>query len=190
VLEREIVVVSGLPRSGTSLMMQMLAAGGLALLTDGVRPADADNPRGYFELERVKSLASDASWLGEAEGKAVKVVSGLLAHLPPERTYRVLFMRRPVAAILASQKEMMVRRGHAAPTAADDARLGALFERHVADAAAGLSAFNASKWRFVDYAELVARPLEVAWQVAEFLDGAVDAHRMAAVVDPALCRQR
>jgi hypothetical protein len=189
-LGRAIVVVSGLPRSGTSLMMQMLAAGGLPVLTDGMRVADADNPRGYFELERVKGLPGDASWLGEAEGKGVKIVSALLADLPPERTYRVLFMRRPIVAILASQREMMVRRGHPAPGAADDARLGELFERHVDATILRLRAFAAARWRFVDYPELMERPLDVARQVAEFLDGAVDFRAMAAVIDPALWRQR
>jgi len=113
--DETITVVSGLPRSGTSMMMQMLGAGGLAVLTDGKRGADADNPRGYYEYEAVKSLGQDASWLASAGGKAVKIVSALLIHLPDGFDYRVIFMRRPIAEVLASQRAMLDRLGHAGP---------------------------------------------------------------------------
>ena len=104
-----IVVVSGLPRSGTSLMMQMLEAGGLPILMDDRRPADADNPRGYYEFQPVKTLDKDNSWMAQAEGKAVKVVSLLLYHLPPGHDYKVLFMERTIAEVLASQTAMLKR---------------------------------------------------------------------------------
>ena len=102
-----IVVVSGLPRSGTSLMMQMLQAGGMPLLTDGRRAADGDNPKGYCEFEPAKRLKDDASWLGAAEGRAVKLVSALLFDLPPERRYRVIFMTRDLDEVLASQRDLL-----------------------------------------------------------------------------------
>jgi hypothetical protein len=107
-----VVVVSGLPRSGTSLMMQMLEAGGITVLTDGIREPDEDNPRGYYEFERVKALPKgDYEWLESARGKAVKVVSALLEYLPPEYNYKVIFMHRRMEEILASQRKMLIRRG-------------------------------------------------------------------------------
>src|ERR1700758_4513342 len=106
-----IAIVSGLPRSGTSLMMQMLAAGGMPILCDGERSADVDNPRGYLEWERIKQLPKNPSLIAEAEGKAVKVISQLLLSLPPEYEYRIIFMQRPLPEVMASQDEMLRRRG-------------------------------------------------------------------------------
>lgn len=128
--EQPVIVVSGLPRSGTSLMMRMLAAGGVPLLTDGQRTADEDNPYGYFEYEPVKALQRDATWLPQARGKAIKIISQLLPTLPPDVPYRVLFMRRELREVLASQRQMLVRRGK--PSDADsDAELAALFAAHL-----------------------------------------------------------
>src|SRR5438477_21255 len=117
----DVVIVSGLPRSGTSLMMQVLEAGGIEVVTDNQRVADTDNPRGYRELERVKKIKEDASWLPEVRGKAVKMVSQLLYHLPPTERYFVLFMERDLDEVLASQEKMLARLGQpAAPR--DDMR--------------------------------------------------------------------
>jgi len=185
-----VIVVSGLPRSGTSLMMQMLVAAGLPALTDGARAADADNPRGYFEYEPAKSLGRDATWLARAGGKAVKVVSALLPHLPVGHSYRIVFMRRPLAAILASQREMLVRRGHPVPTPDEDERMAMLFARHLADTVERLERDAKTSVLYVDYPELVRAPFEVASRVAAFLDADLDVSRMAGVVDPALQRQR
>src|SRR5919205_1058382 len=104
-----IVIVSGLPRSGTSLMMQMLHVGGMPLLVDHQRPADADNPNGYWEYEPVKRLQQDNTWMSQAEGKAVKVVSALLQYLPPQHTYKIIFMQRPMPEVLTSQSVMLER---------------------------------------------------------------------------------
>src|SRR3569833_79554 len=106
-----ITVVSGLPRSGTSMMMQMLAAGGMPMLTDGVRGPDPDNPRGYFAFGPVKRTPQDARWLAGAPGKAVKVVHSLLPALPGGYEYRVLFMLRDMHEVLASQDTMLRRLG-------------------------------------------------------------------------------
>ena len=106
-----IVVVSGLPRSGTSMMMQMLEAGGMEVMTDGLRAADEDNLKGYFEYETVKALHTDRNWLPEARGKAVKIISELLKYLPETQTYRIIFLRRALEEVLASQDRMLVRRG-------------------------------------------------------------------------------
>ena len=102
-----ITVVSGLPRSGTSMLMQMLAAGGLPILTDGIRPPDANNPHGYLEFEKVKSLHRDQSWMGVAEGKAVKIISPFLSYLPDNFNYKIIFMDRHIDAVLKSQAEML-----------------------------------------------------------------------------------
>ena len=116
-MDSEIVIVSGLPRSGTSLMMQMLSSGGLEVVTDNVRTADVDNPRGYYELEKVKRVKADASWLPDVRGKVFKMVSQLLYDLPPTQCYRVIFMERDLDEILASQERMLERLGRAAGAA-------------------------------------------------------------------------
>src|SRR5882757_3968485 len=110
-----ITIVSGLPRSGTSLMMQMLAAGGVPVLSDGERRADVDNPRGYLEWERIKQLPQNPGCIAEAEGKAVKVISRLLLALPDGHEYRVIFMQRPLSEVLTSQEAMLRHRGTAKP---------------------------------------------------------------------------
>ena len=125
-----IVIVSGLPRSGTSLMMQMLQAGGMPLLVDDQRPADADNPNGYWEYAPVKRLQQDNTWMPQAEGKAVKVVSALLQYLPRPHTYKIIFMHRPMQEVLASQAVMLQRRGEPGGKA-DDQTLATIFGQHL-----------------------------------------------------------
>src|SRR5258705_7795512 len=126
-----IKIVSGLPGWGTSMMMKMLTAGGLELLTDNIRAADEDNPKGYFEFERVKQIENDKAWLVDARGRVVKLISALLKHLPPSYNYKVIFMRRSMPEILASQRQMLIRRGEPADDVADD-KMAAMFEKHVA----------------------------------------------------------
>src|SRR5215207_9218271 len=88
--KQSVVIVSGLPRSGTSMMMRMLAEGGLPVLTDELRGADDDNPQGYLELEVVRQLKEgNVRWLENAQGKAVKVISSLLDYLPREYPYKI-----------------------------------------------------------------------------------------------------
>ena len=126
-----VTIVSGLPRSGTSMMMKVLEAGGLPVVTDEQRTADEDNPKGYFELERVKQLdKGDTAWVAEAQGKVVKVISALLEYLPPAYTYRVVFIRREMSEILASQKKMLERRGEPTDRISDE-ELARLFSKHV-----------------------------------------------------------
>src|ERR1035437_2384457 len=125
-----ITIVSGLPRSGTSLMMQMLAAGGMPVLSDGERKADTDNPKGYFEWERIKQLPKDPSLIAEAEGKVVKVISQLILSLPAGHDYRVVFMQRPLPEVLKSQDEMLRRRGNA-DSIADTSFFEDVFRRHL-----------------------------------------------------------
>lgn len=185
----EIVVVSGLPRSGTSMMMAILEAGGVPVLTDGVRRADEDNPRGYYEFERVKRLQDDTGWLPEARGRAVKMVSALLPDLPAEHSYRVVLMQRRMPEILASQRVMLERLGK--PTdPAGDGHQAELFERHLASLRAWMAARPNFAVLAVDYNELLARPAEGIAMVDGFLGGGLDTAAMIAVVDRALYRQR
>ena len=184
-----IAIVSGLPRSGTSMMMRMLEAGGVPVLTDRIRTADADNPEGYYEFERVKQIEEDKAWLPDAEGKVVKMIAALLKHLPPEYRYHVILMRRKIEEVLASQREMLVRRGE--PTdAVPDERMAELFAKHVAQVEAWLAEQPNFKILYVDYGEVLAEPLAQAERVSQFLDCALDIEKMAGVVDPALYRQR
>ena len=129
--DASLTIVTGVPRSGTSLVMQMLAAGGHPIASDGVRRADADNPRGYFELEAARGLARDASWLPGMAGRAVKLVHTLLPSLPPGLHYKVLLVRRRLDEVLASQRVMLARRG-SAPDPAEDARLRPALEEQLA----------------------------------------------------------
>jgi hypothetical protein len=185
-----ITIVSGLPRSGTSLMMQMLAAGGLAPLTDGLRAADADNPRGYLELERVKKLKTDAVWLDEARGKAVKIIHLLLRDLPTSgQEYRVILMRRRMPEVLASQRAMLARQGRSGAALSDE-KLGAVFAVQLAEIEKWLASHPAFQVLPVWYHELVANPSAEAGRVREFIGGELDATKMAAAVDVALYRQR
>src|SRR5713101_3371282 len=115
-MNSEIIIVSGLPRSGTSLMMQMLENGGVEIVTDNIRAADTDNPRGYYEFEKVKKIKQDASWLPATRGKAFKMVSQLLYDLPTSEQYRIIFMERDLEEVLLSQEKMLQRLGrNAAP---------------------------------------------------------------------------
>jgi hypothetical protein len=186
-----IVVVSGLPRSGTSMMMRMLTAGGIEPMTDGLRHADGDNPAGYYELERVKKLPSgDTAWLSDARGKAVKVIAALLFDLPDDYRYRVIFMRRHMTEILASQRKMLVNRGQDPDAVADD-DMARLFEGHL-ERVERWSARKDNVSRLdIDYNALVTGGgSDGAELIASFLHRPLDVVAMAAVVDPALYRRR
>lgn len=185
----EVVVVSGLPRSGTSMVMRMLEAGGIVPLSDGVRSADDDNPLGYYEFERVKNLPGDAAWLEQAEGKAVKVVSALLEQLPRDRRYKVLFLERDLGEVLASQRRMLRRRGRDADAAADG-RLASLFVRHLATVRERLAERPEMTVEFVRYDQVIADPGAAARRFAVFLARAFDEAAAARAVDRSLYRQR
>lgn len=183
----EIIVVSGLPRSGTSLMMQVLDAGGVAVVTDNLRTADTDNPRGYYEFEKVKQVKRDASWLPDIRGKAVKMVSQLLPDLPPTEHYRVVFMERDFAEMLDSQERMLHRLGRAA------APRGAIipaYTAHLERVHQWLQRQAHFAVLRVSYKALVERPGTEAARVKEFLGGRLDAIRAVGAVDPSLYRNR
>lgn len=186
--EQPIVVVSGLPRSGTSMMMRMLEAGGLAVLTDKIRTADEDNPKGYYEFERVKKIVDDQAWLPEARGKVVKIISFLLLKAPAGYDYRVVFMRRALPEVLASQQQMLIRRGDHTPQ--DDVRMAQLYEKHLQQAHAWMTGQPNVSATIVDHRAAVSDPRAVAAQVNQFLNGVLDEAAMAAAVDPSLHRQK
>ena len=186
-----VVVVSGLPRSGTSMMMRMLEAGGLIVFTDGERTADIDNPEGYYEFERVKDLEKDAdrTWVRGARGKALKVISFLLRHLPDENAYRIVYMRRHLDEVLKSQDKMLDRLGNAAP----GADLEAMKEAYRNDiVAARLFARKQPNMEMIEvhYAEAVADPAAAARAVSEFIGGGLDLGAMAGSVKESLYRNR
>ena len=185
-----IIVVSGLPRSGTSMLMKMLEAGGVPLVTDGLREADEDNPKGYYEDERVKRLGqeTDRGWLASARGKGIKVISYLLRSLPSDFNYRVIFLKREIEEVLASQKKMLARRREKDDSPPE--RMRALFEDDLWRASYLLRHAPQFETLEVRYADVVARPLEQALRVAEFLGARLDVEAMAAVVDPQLYRNR
>lgn len=185
----EIVVVSGLPRSGTSMMMKMLAAGGLTPLTDGQREADEDNLGGYYEFEQVKKVAQDPGWLEEARGKVVKVISRLLYDLPKTYHYRVIFMQRHLDEVLASQQQMLQRRGRA-DGGGGDAELKRLFQKHLDEIGKWLGEQANFSVLYVNYNEMLSQPDAKVQELVRFLGGTLDAARMSAVVDQQLYRQR
>jgi hypothetical protein len=184
-----VTVVSGLPRSGTSLMMQMLSAGGLSPLTDEKRTADESNPRGYFEYEPVKRLRTDNTWLNEARGRVVKIIHLLLRELPTDGdlTYRVIFMKRPLEQILASQRAMLEREGK---KSVDEAILRKAFQQQLADTEAFLTSHAQFSQLPIQYHDVVDHPRESAEKIRTFLDREMDLDAMTRAVDPALYRQR
>ena len=182
--DRRIAVVSGLPRSGTSLMMQMLAAGGLAPFCDGVRAPDADNPHGYFEHEGVKALARDAGLLRGARGRAVKVIAPLLAQLPPGEDYRVILMERDLAEVVASQDRMLARRGSTA-TALPRERLIEVLAIQLGEAREAVARLGIPALA-IGYADVLQSGAGCARRVADFLGLALDLDAMARAVDASL----
>ena len=184
-----ITIVSGLPRSGTSMMMQMLLAGGIEPLIDGVRRADEDNPKGYFELEKVKKLKGDTSWLNAAEGKSVKVISQLLFDLPLNKRYKVVFMRRDLPEVLASQERMISRRRTKGASISSE-KLGTIYTNHLKKIAKWLEERDAFGVLYVDYYDVINEPVSLAKQVNEFLGACLDEVAMVTAVDPSLYRQK
>lgn len=185
-----VVIVSGLPRSGTSMMMKMLEAGGLPILTDQIRTADVDNPKGYYEYERVKDLEkeTDKSWIRQGRGKVLKVISWLLKDLPDDNFYQVILMRRDLQEVIASQNKMIANRGETDGT--DDKLMVEAYLNHLASVRI-LSRKRANiEMIEVRYDLAVQSPADVARAVAGFLGGKVDEQAMGAAVDAGLYRNR
>ena len=184
-----ITVVSGLPRSGTSLMMQMLEQGGMEVLTDEMRKADENNQRGYYEYEKVKSLAKDPSWLGEAEGKAVKIIAQLLFFLPRNFEYRILFMERNMDEIIGSQSKMLQNLGQTGANL-DPSVLIQAFQKQMDQAKAVITQAPNIEWMSVSYNDVLNDPKPIVKQVNAFLKDALSIEDMTSVVDDSLYRTR
>jgi hypothetical protein len=182
-------IVSGLPRSGTSMMMRMLETGGLPVMIDLIREADDDNPNGYYEFEAVKHTKEDPSWLDASDGKVVKMVYRLLYDLPEDRTYYVLFMGRHLDEVLASQRVMLERHGSGAD-GITDAQMRAMFQAEIDKFFKWIADRPCFKMIRVDYNNLLADPRGELTKVNEFLGGGLDVEAMAATVDPSLYRNR
>jgi thioredoxin len=183
-----ITIVSGLPRSGTSMMMRMLEAGGIPALTDELRTPDEDNPNGYYEFEDVKSIEDYSTWIDRAPGHSVKMVYSLLKNLPTDREYRVLFMRRNVDEILQSQKKMLERKG--ITTDIPDATMKALFERELRQFYSWIPSQTHLKLVNISYNDLLANPEGTIDQINRHFGEALDTEAMVRLVDPGLYRNR
>lgn len=187
---RYITIVSGLPRSGTSMMMRMLEAGGMDILTDHFRVANDDNPLGYYELEKVRKLKNgETEWLQDANGKAVKVISALLEYLPEIFDYRIIFMRRNINEILASQKKMLINRGEPV-NSIDDVEMAQIFQKHLHQVNNWFAQHTNIKVENINYNELLQNPSTNLIKVNKFLDKHLDIESMLAIPDQNLYRQR
>ena len=183
-----ITIVSGLPRSGTSLMMQMLDKGGMEVVTDNIRAADQDNPKGYYEFEKVKKIKEDVSWLKDTRGKAFKMVSMLLYDLPPEEKYKVIFMNRNMSEVLASQRKMLDRLNK--ESGPDDDEMGELLNAHLSKTYHWLDHKPGIDVLYVSYNDLMADPAKTVKEINEFLDVGLNEEGMAGVIDTSLYRNR
>jgi hypothetical protein len=187
--DKTIIVVSGLPRSGTSMMMKMLAEGGVPVVTDSVRGADSDNPNGYFEFEPVKQLTEGRNqWLADAGGKVVKIISALLEHLPENHRYKIIFMEREIEEILASQKKMLSHRDEASRIG--DTEMEKQFQQHLAATKYWLARQPNIDVLYVDYNKMISSPDNYCQTVADFIAIPVDISKMRSVPNERLYRNR
>jgi hypothetical protein len=185
-----VIIVSGLPRSGTSMMMKVLEAGGLPVLIDGLRAADPDNPEGYYEYERVKELdKGDTAWVADAQGKVVKVISALLEFLPPDYQYRVIFMHRNIDEVLNSQRKMLTHRGENVE-AVNDAEMADLFAKHLMKVKEWLRAQPNFAVLNVDYNAMMQNPESYIRMINKFMENTRDEEAMAKMIKPNLYRNR
>ena len=190
-VEESVIIVTGLPRSGTSMLMQMLAAGGMSILSDGLRQADEDNPRGYFEFEPVKNLLKDSKWLSKGRGRAVKIVAPLLVALPPGLPCRVILSERDLEEVLDSQERMLVRRNQLRrATLQRRQMLKDEFTRTLGRVKAMLIRRPDTQLLVIEYSAVISRPLVAAERMNQFLGGGLDVAKMVAAVDPTLHRNQ
>lgn len=188
---RPVIIVSGLPRSGTSMLMKMLEAGGVDIASDGHRIADSDNPKGYYELERVKELDKglDKTWVKELRGKAVKIISHFLKDLPGTNNYKIIFIERNIQEVIASQNKMLINRDQGI-NPEKDKQMVQYFERHLEKTKTLIATKPWFKACFVNHQDVIKNPEVVAKRVNQFLGGRLDIKGMAEIVDPELYRNR
>ena len=187
--DKFVTIVSGLPRSGTSMMMQLIDKGGIPALKDDIRVADEDNPKGYYEFEPVKKTKQDPTWLERAPGMVVKMVYRLLYDLPADYNYRVIFMRRKLEEVIASQN-VMLDRGKKEGGGLPDEKLLEVFRAEIDKSNRWLAGQPNFQVLYVNYNEMIEDPAPQVARVNEFLGGELDTKTMMATVDPTLYRQR
>ena len=171
------------------MMMRTLEAGGVPALTDEIRTANTDNPNGYYEFEPVKRTRENASWVDGAYDRAVKMVYLLLYDLPDSHTYRVVFMKRNLEEVIASQNKMLARDGQAGGQI-DDQKMIGLFAGHLAKVEQWLAGKDNFQVLDVDFGDVLSNPGPQMARIAEFLGGGLDTDAMTGIVDPALYRNR
>jgi len=184
-----ITIVSGLPRSGTSMMMKMLEAGGMELVVDNIRQADEDNPNGYYEFEKVKKIKEDFSWLEETTGKAFKMVSVLLYNLPAGKHYKIIFMERKMEEMIASQNKMLERKDLTKNESGDE-KMGEFFKNHLNKIKQWFLGQKNMEILYVNYNSLIDDSQKNAENVNRFIGGNLDTVKMSSIVDKSLYRQR
>lgn len=184
-----VTIVSGLPRSGTSMMMQMIDRGGIVALSDQIRQADEDNPKGYYEFEAVKKTKEDPAWVSDAVGKVVKMVHLLLLDLPLEYQYRVVMMRRNLDEVVKSQNVMLERKGENTADLPKE-RLMTIYRSQLEKVTSFLDDHPGQfQWIEINYNEILSDPRPQVERISEFLDQ-LNAEQMLSVVDPTLYRNR
>jgi hypothetical protein len=171
------------------MMMRAIHAGGIEALTDHLRTADDDNPKGYFEFEPVKKTKEDPSWLNDAAGRAVKMVYRLLYDLPGGYVYRVVFMQRVLREVLASQKKMLKRSGKEG-SALGDEQMAKLFQAELDRCSQWLQTQPNFTVLYVNHRDMVKSPADECRRISDFLGGGLNVEAMAAAVDPSLYRNR
>jgi hypothetical protein len=188
--EESVYIVSGLPRSGTSMMMSMLNSGGLEIVTDNLRIADNNNPKGYFEFERVKKLQDgDNSWVKDARGKVVKVISALIKYLPDNYQYKIIFMSRDINEILSSQRRMLERDGKDDDNISDE-KMSKLFNNHILDVMKWMQNQKNIQYLVVSYNDILQDPENNVNKIDKFLGLDLDKRKMLEVIEPNLYRER
>ena len=186
---KPIFIVSGLPRCGTSMMMQMLETGGIQVITDHIRQADEDNPHGYYEFEKVKKIKEDSSWLDGCHGKVFKMVSALLYYLPNSKEYKIVFMKRKMDEMLASQNTMLRRQGRNDAVVSDD-EMAKKLDKHLLKIETWLAKQRNFKVIYINYNSVIENALENAKNVAFFLNLPMAIDKMVKVVESSLYRQK
>jgi DNA-binding TFAR19-related protein (PDSD5 family) len=173
------------------MLMKMLEAGGMTILADGLRTPDDDNPQGYYEYEPVKRIQTDASWLDFAEGKAVKILSHLLSYLPDTKTYNVIFMKRDLAEVVASQNAMLARMGKP-KSPVSDVKLMELFEKQLVEVTAWLEQQKHIDVLYLNYQDIIQHPFDNVRKIQHFLKDIhrLDIEKMVKTVDRSLYRQK
>ena len=188
-MDNVITIVSGLPRSGTSMMMQILEFGGMKVVTDNIRKANEDNPYGYYEYEKVKEIKEDTGWLKETRGKAFKMVSQLLYDLPSDENFKVIFMKRKMNEILASQSKMLERMG-SRKDGTSDVKMGEFFNKHLLKVIDWMESRKYIDVLYIDYNDLLINPDEHIKTLNRFLNYKLNEEKAVKVIDKSLYRNR